>query len=382
MSRNPSAYEQVRDLCSTLSSDPTVTARRKASEQLRNVLGDARYQARLGRETGHDPTKIALVWRLAVVNSILAAQRLMEGGRKAKVTAADLRLPGQILLLADRDSGQYRPGIFSGGEDGRMGMMYGGSSGGGSGGGSASGGSGSMMGRTSGGISGGGGGWGGATSSSSPMSSQPTSLADPRCLTRLTSKEIQKLLDFCFSALADEACREAAESDLMNTLSTLCSRSDYVTHIATEENVEFILSEIEERLLPSRGDDKGRIVGGAGATSAARMAITENAAKTLANLVYHLTASLGYGMHMRLAKCFDLILTWCQLPSSQPRQTANQCLHYVVSAATSLLLTHPDQCVPIMRKKGRYLLALVKKSFTLTSGQPRDALIDYFSAHL
>lgn len=355
MSRKASAYEEVRDLCNTLSNATTVTARRKASEQLRNLLGDARYQARLGRETGHNPAKIAGVWRLAIVSSIIAAQKVMEG--RTKITTPDLRLPGAILLLADKDSGQYLPNIF-GGEDCmsngvRMGM-YGGGGGG----------------RT--------GGSGGAGSSSSSSSNQPTSLADPRCRTRLTSKEIQKLLEFCLQALADEECREEAEPDLMNTLSTLCSRSDYVAHFATDKDVEYILSEIEERLLPK----KGRILGGAEATARTRMAIMENAAKTLANLIYHYTVSLGCGMHMRLASCFDLIVTWCKLSSSQPRQTANQCLHYVISAATSLLLTHPDHCVPIMRENGRYLLALVKKSFTMTSGQPRDVLIDYFSAHL
>ena len=369
MSRHASAYEQVRDLCNTLSNATTVTARRKASEELRNLLGDAKYQSRLGRETGHDPLKIASVWRLAVANSVAAAQRLIEGARRTKITTPDLRLPGAILLLADKDSGQYLPNIF-GGEDGlsnsvRMGM-YGGGSGS----------------RTAGGASGGGIGsssaGGAGSSSSSSTSNQPTSLADPRCRTRLTSKEIQKLLEFCLQALADEECREEGEPDLMNTLSTLCSRSDYVAHFATDKDVEYILSEIEERLLPK----KGRILGGAEATAATRMAIMENAAKTLANLIYHYTVSLGCGMHMRLASCFDLIVTWCKLSSSQPRQTANQCLHYVISAATSLLLTHPDQCVPIMRENGRYILALVKKSFTLTSGQPRDVLIDYFSAHL
>jgi hypothetical protein len=177
MSRHASAYEQVRDLCNTLSNATTVTARRKASEELRNLLGDAKYQSRLGRETGHDPLKIASVWRLAVANSVAAAQRLIEGARRTKITTPDLRLPGAILLLADKDSGQYLPNIF-GGEDGlsnsvRMGMY-----GGGSGSRTAGGGSGGGIGSSS----------GGAGSSSSSTSNQPTSLADPRCRTRLTSK--------------------------------------------------------------------------------------------------------------------------------------------------------------------------------------------------
>ena len=360
MSHKASAYEQVRDLCNTLSNAGNVTDRRKASEQLRNLLGDVRFQTKLGRETGHDPLKIASVWRLAITNSLLAAQRLTEGrGKRTKIQTADMRLPGAILMLVDKDSGQYLPSIF-GGEDVmsmHMGMYGSGVGGGGSSGGAV---------------------MSGAASSSSSSSNQPTSLADPRCRTRLSSKEIQKLLEFCLNALADEECREVAEPDLMNTLSTLCSRADYVAHFHAEKDVEFILSEIEERLLPK----KGRVLGGVDASAATRMAIVENAAKTLAHLIYHLAVSLGYGMHKQLASCFDLIVKWCKLSSSQPRQTANQCLHYVMSAATSLLLTHPEQCVPIMRENGRYLLALVKKSFTLTSGQPRDALIDYYSAHL
>ena len=285
MSHKASAYEQVRDLCNTLSNSGNVTDRRKASEQLRNLLGDVRFQTKLGRETGHDPLKIASVWRLAITNSLLAAQRLTEGrGKRTKIQTADMRLPGAILMLVDKDSGQYLPSIFGGDDVMSMHMgMHGGGGGSGSSGGA---------------------GMSGAASSSSSSSNQPTSLADPRCCTRLSSKEIQKLLEFCVNALGDEECREVAEPDLMNTLSTLCSRADYVAHFHAEKDVEFILSEIEERLLPT----KGRVLGGVDASAATRMAIVENAAKTLAHLVYHLAVSLGYGMHKQLASCFDLIV--------------------------------------------------------------------------
>ena len=343
MSRQSSAFERVRDLCSSLRSESKITVRRKVGDELHTVLSDSRYQARLARETGYDFRKISSVWRLATSNAIIAAQRTMDG--KPKVTAQDVLLPWKIMTLADKDSSQFHHGIFgdlfvdSGGRNhGRAGSSaladeFG-----------------------AGGI---------------------TTLADQRSKTKFSAGEIHKLLQFCLHALGDDSVKEVAEADLLGMLLSLCSRPDYVTHFHVEKDVEYILSEIETRLVGDQG-------GGGRQATGSWLRVVENSSKVFANLIYQLAVSLGVGMHLHLAPCFELVIRWCRSAStlSQSQVANEKCMPFMYSAATNLLLTHSEQCVSLMKQHGRHLLALAKKSFPYSTGQTRDALVDYFSAHL
>lgn len=337
--RQMSAFETCRDLCSSLRSESKITARRKIGDELYSVLSDPRYQARLARETGYDIRKISSVWRLAISNAIIAAQRTMDG--KSKVTAQDVQLPWKIMTLADKESSQLQHGIFS-----DLGVDRGGT-----------------------GVDGPGGLGGGGTT---------TSLADPRSKTKLSSGEVQKLLQFCLLALGDESVREVAEVELLGMLLSLCSRSDYVSHFHPDKDVEYILSEVETRLVGSGSRRTG------GHTSENWLSVADNSSKVFANLIYHLTISLGFGMHMHLASCFELIVKWCRSASTltQSQVASEKCMPFIYSAVTNLLMTHSEQCVPLMKQHGRHLLGLAKKSFPYSTGQTRDALIEYFSAHM
>jgi hypothetical protein len=162
-------------------------------------------------------------------------------------------------------------------------------------------------------------------------------------------------------------------------LLSLCSRPDYVTHFHPDKDVDYILSEVETRLV---GGGQGS--GGGRHPTGSWLRVVDNSTKVFANLIYQLTASLGIGMHMHLASCFELVIKWCRSASALGQsQAANEkCMPFMYSAATHLLTTHSEQCVPLMKQHGRHLLALAKKSFPYSTGQSRDALIDYFSAHL
>ena len=337
------AFDQALQLSNALQNDNRITSRRKNAEDLRDLLSEPRYQEQLIVETNNDLNKINHVWRLAVKSAVLAAKKSLTSKTVKTIQAQDIMLPLKIMNLADKDSERLQPGLF---RDVDMAEDYGNRNG-------VSGLGDDVEGR------------------------RVKLLFDKRSKSRFSSSEVVMLLEFCLSCLGDERPRDFAEYELMTMLCLLCSRTDYVVHFHQGRDFQHILSEVEERLVGATHRH--------GMSDNKWLDIVDTAAKIFANLVYQLTVPLGYSLHMHLTSCLDMVMRWCHSTTAlvQGRGTAssNQ-IQFIYSVATNILTTHTEQCVPFMRKHGRDLLSLAKKSFQHTTGQTRDALMEYFSAHM
>jgi hypothetical protein len=205
--------------------------------------------------------------------------------------------------------------------------------------------------------------------------------------TNLSSKEILALLKYCLETLTDEKANEAgADFDLLRMLHHLCSRSDYVAHYRPKHEISYILAELQDRLKQKKNKSSGVRLGlAAGSNTNGGSQVLLQTAKAFAALMEQTTVRLRLGMHVCLAPCMELVSNWCksQLASRGTNTTGvSGMLAYMYSVATNLMATHPEQCVEVMKRVGRPMLTFAKSCYPMTSGFQKDALIEYFSAHL
>eukprot|EP00978_Attheya_sp_CCMP212_P021524 scaffold62915_cov55-Attheya_sp.AAC.2 len=206
--------------------------------------------------------------------------------------------------------------------------------------------------------------------------------------TNLSSKEILALLKYCLETLTDEKANEAgADFDLLRMLHHLCSRSDYVAHYRPKHEISYILAELQDRLSSAMKQTHNKASGvrlGLAASQSQSQVLLQTA-KAFAALMEQTSVRLRLGMHVCLAPCMELVSNWCnsQLASRGTNSTGvSGMLAYMYSVATNLMATHPEQCVEVMKRVGRPMLTFAKSCYPMTSGFQKDALIEYFSAHL
>jgi hypothetical protein len=226
----------------------------------------------------------------------------------------------------------------------------------------------------------------------------------------LTSKEILASISYIISCLNNRDCCELAEVELMQWLSHICARPDYVTHLPIHAEISYVLHEISCRIYAEFGDmksgsrgNKSSFVGmhSSSTSKQVRQECLVACAKALSGLVYNTTTRLGMSMQLYLRPIVELVAWYAehawtyQLGGGAMSSTSSSKHHrtemdvvsllpHLYAAVTHLLAAHPEQSVAVLSETGHALLRLAKKNYlkSATDPQLRDALTEYIGAHL
>lgn len=156
--------------------------------------------------------------------------------------------------------------------------------------------------------------------------------------THLSPKEIISCVSYILDCLADDDCCNFAQEQLLQWLSHICARPEYVVHLGVHLEVSYILHEVGWRLnrMFEDGDDgvgsrggscSGRNLllsptharGGNGSGNRShsdRAPLTQacllNSAKCLSALIYQLTTRLGIGMQLYIRPVIEMVAIWAE----------------------------------------------------------------------
>lgn len=235
--------------------------------------------------------------------------------------------------------------------------------------------------------------------------SYPQPLDSRENRTNLSSKEIIGSVSYIISCLNNTDCRDLAEVELMQWLSHICARVDYVACLPFHSELSYILHEISTRIYAEGSRQrKSTFVGMHTSSNSAqvRQECLVACAKCLSGLVYNTTTRLGMGMQLYLRPIVELVAwyadhAWTYQSGgglllsgtgkgqlSRTEMDIVSLLPQLYSAVTHLLAAHPEQAVAVVSEYGHVLLRLAKKNYLKSASDPqlRDALTEYFGAHL
>ena len=103
------------------------------------------------------------------------------------------------------------------------------------------------------------------------------------------------------------------------------------------------------------------------------------AAQAFCNLITQASTVIGLEMHRFVPPCFVMVSHYVQNAKSPSSSTL---LPYMYNVVTHLMAAHPEHCLNSLKEHSKILLTFAKQMFPPSHGIQRDALIDYFSAHL
>ena len=195
----------------------------------------------------------------------------------------------------------------------------------------------------------------------SDMSSEGTRVT-VECTSKLGSREVHEILEFCFNMLEDDDVRKLAETELMNTLVYLCERVDYVASFSPHDEVLKILSTAEAVLTVDEGDN---------ATAAAR----------LFGSILESCVELGMGLFVVVNKSVRLVARWCSAHMEEADRNPRE-LAYLFRGITAILRYHPEQAIKPLIRCGRVLLKFARRSYTKATTPNRHAIHGYIIAHM
>lgn len=185
--------------------------------------------------------------------------------------------------------------------------------------------------------------------------------------TKLSGDKVHELVRYCLDMLAESSSNEIPELEALKMLSYLLSKPHYIACLRTIE-VENCLDEIYNRIISE--------------SSSAEPILVLEAAKAFSGIIVG-SCSMRIGLHGILSRCIDVVSKWCYL---QKRNFASvsqsSILFHIYSVAINLMASHPEECVASIVKNGKVLLSFAENCFQFSTGQNKDILIEYFSAHL
>ena len=155
----------------------------------------------------------------------------------------------------------------------------------------------------------------------------------------------------------------------MGLLVMMCSRSDYVANSHHEKDVNYIMEEVQELILLDNDGNEFDVL------------LALCAVQAFANLIYHIEVHLGVSLNISLWLCIYLVSEWCRLCLWQGI-IDEQVIPYLFYSVAALLVNHIEQTIAILSERGDHLINDAKCSYRAAKYIVRDALNEYFSAHL
>ncbi len=204
-------------------------------------------------------------------------------------------------------------------------------------------------------------------------------------LTYLSNTDIMSLLNYSLGCLRRKEICDVAQTDLLNLLYKLCSRSDYVSTFGTSNDVILeIIQELQPRIIPNT-----------------ESSVASLAAKIFESLIHILTVELGIDMQIFVRPCLCLIVDWVRhvtnangsashnkrgkFDSYGTNNKSGTLVSPMYGTAVNLLAAHPELCSGIFTNDedlAKDLLDYAFQCWNMTRSIERDVIVGYFSAHL
>ena len=305
---------QLIELSSQLQNESRVTSRRKAGQQLIEILSDKRNRKILEKECRKD-NELTIIWRDVINKSLNSANRILSG--KNKPTLEDIMLPYRLLLAADSNESSS---ISSSSISSILSLS------------SASDQCDMMDAYSNGTLE-----LFDEYNAISSSSSSSTTISDILKATssKLSSKDIVQLLDYNLKALSIVEVEENTiiENNLLEMFYYLLSKSEYIIHYKINIEISKCLAEIENRLSSSNSN------------------CIIPVAKAFASIIYQCCVKLSIDIHAFIIPCLNLVASWCASNSTRlsPDSTSSsshtssiQILPQMYSVVTNILSTNAE----------------------------------------
>ena len=333
-------YSKVRALAQQLLDDTAITRRREAGEKLQRMLSTPEVRRRLAAEAkpksrGSAPLSpaatmaakqeaLANMWRFIVQNTILAVQNI-SAKKTPKMKESDILIPFKIIQCCDLpdETRDYTSSSF-------LGSM-----------------------RCS-------------ISSSSKLSKRETRLVADYCMEMLTLPNKND---------AHIEAKRAAEGQMLEMMSYICSRREYVAHFRPHREIQTILEEVvikrfhnDDADLGGEYNDEMKIRG---------------AAKIFDSLI-KTCIQLGIGMNVLVPRCAFFVAEWCARMNQDAVSVHRHCseLSYLIRGLTTLMRSCMEQSISPLKRYGRTILSFAKRRYAHADAVQQHVLNEFFLCYL
>lgn len=185
--------------------------------------------------------------------------------------------------------------------------------------------------------------------------------------TKLSKVETKEIVRFCFELLENTRVLDCAEDVVLQMLSHLCSRVEYVAYFKPLL-IRDILDEVKSRIITGMDEDD------------VELPIVMESAKVFGNLM-NTTQELGISLHHVLRFCIEMVSLYCQ---EKREDDLLEELPFIVSGVSIVLRSDPELAIGPLAEHGRPILSLVRKKFMDTKNdfKLQATLSDYLLSHL
>lgn len=179
---------------------------------------------------------------------------------------------------------------------------------------------------------------------------------------KLDKQTTRMVFEYCMDMLDNKLTLDLAELPLLQMMSYMCSRGEYVAHFKPTGEINAIIEIVKIRILSEDGSLPHAVV-----LEASK--IFENVIKT--------SLELGIGLEVLSSDCIKLVASWCN--STRSNAIVSE-LPHVMNALSILIDSNPEQCIVPMSRFGQSILSFAKVQYKNTLHQP--SLNKYFLSHL
>ena len=184
---------------------------------------------------------------------------------------------------------------------------------------------------------------------------------------KLSKKTVRGLLKFCLQMLENDTVIEiGGERIMLEMLTRLCSKAEYMGFFKYAADFQCILSEVTLRMNEQRVSVETHI-----------------AACKAFDALFDTGNHLGIQLHMFLSDSLQLVSQYCKnkVQENAAHSISTSRLH-LFNAVASMLLAHPEHSIGPMKRYGRNFLRYCKRAYANAPSNHRDVFNRYLLAHL
>lgn len=196
-------------------------------------------------------------------------------------------------------------------------------------------------------------------------------LGDPSVsIPLLAKKAVRSLLKYCLAFLNDEEAVTVGRLELLEMLSYLCSKAEYVGVFKYHNDFACILDEVLDYLTAEVEEEN--------------LAFFNEAAKALDNL-FTTTKRLGIEMHIFFDDTFRVVSLLFKSYLDDPKKPLRpqaKALPHLYNTITSMIYFHPDYSIGPVKRFGRSILRHARKCYSKAVTPLKESLHSFLLAHL
>ena len=183
---------------------------------------------------------------------------------------------------------------------------------------------------------------------------------------KLSRKTTKLVFSYCYDLLQDDNALELAEVHVLEMMAYLCARKEYVAYMRPHVEMHAVVQQVEMRLTSTDDDVRPPVV-------------VVTAGQIFENLLTT-SKALGVGMHLLLPGCIKMLAIWCANNRNTNRTAVG--FSHIFRGLSALLSSDPEQAIAPLTRHGRPILSFAKRRYSFANGKDRNALEEYFLAHL